>query len=292
VSVDTSPPGSHPHPSPRIEVEEIPAPRLEAGSLLAVVAPDRGVGTIALVSGGTGVLVCGLVWLQTANFVAAQFARSDVLGGLTLAVAVVGCGLIGAGIWRELRALFSLRTIDHLRADLSGADPSRARPALRHWLSRLPEGQAVIDAVETIEDPSAVLALLRAGPVATLAAQSDALGRVAAVQIFAAAAAVPSPAFDGLLMAWRGVRLVRQVAALYGLRPGLLGTLALLRRTMLAAAGVMATDLAIDTLTRAVLSNPLLAHVAGDVAGGGVAARRMIVLARATAAACSPLPPR
>jgi putative membrane protein len=60
---------------------------------------------------------------------------------------------------------------------------------------------------------------------------------------------------------------------------------------MLAAAGVMATDLAVDTLTRAVLSSPLLAHVAGDVAGGGVAARRMIVLARATAAACSPVPP-
>jgi uncharacterized membrane protein YcjF (UPF0283 family) len=162
---------------------------------------------------------------------------------------------------------------------------------LRRWLAGLPEGRAVIEAMETIEDPAAVLALLRAGPVATLGAQADALGRVAAVQIFAAAAAVPSPALDSLLMAWRGVRLVRQVAALHGLRPGLLGTLALLRRTMLAAAGVMATDLAVDTLTRAVLSNRLLAHVAGDVAGAGVAARRMIVLARATAAACSPLPP-
>jgi len=31
--------------------------------------------------------------------------------------------------------------------------------------------------------------------------------------------------------------------------------------------------------------------VAGDVAGAGVAARRMMVLARAAAAACSPLPP-
>jgi putative membrane protein len=40
-----------------------------------------------------------------------------------------------------------------------------------------------------------------------------------------------------------------------------------------------------------VLSNPLLAHVFGDMAGAGVAARRMILLARASAAACSPVPP-
>jgi putative membrane protein len=51
----------------------------------------------------------------------------------------------------------------------------------------------------------------------------------------------------------------------------------------------MATNLAVDSLTRAVLSSPLLEHIAGDVAGAGVAARRMIVLARATAAACAPL---
>jgi uncharacterized membrane protein YcjF (UPF0283 family) len=289
VSVETSP--HRPYPSPRIELEAAAAPRLEAANLLPVVQAERGAGTFPFIAGGAGVLILGLAGLQVANFVAAQFARSGVLGGLTLAVALIGFGLIGAGIWRELRALFSLRTVDHLRAQLSGPDPLRARPALRRWLSRLPDGQPVMDAVETIDDPAAVLALLRAGPVATLRAQSDALGRLAAVQIFAATAVVASPAFDGVLMAWRGVRLVRQVAALHGLRPGVIGTLALLRRTMLAAAGVMAADLAIDTLTRAVLSNPLLAHVVGDVAGAVVAARRMIVLARATAAACNPVPP-
>jgi putative membrane protein len=289
VSVDPSPP--HPFPRPRIELEATPAPRLQAESLVPVAEVAREARTMPLVAGGACLLVFGLAGLQTVNFVAAQFARSGVLGGLTLAVAVAGFGSIGVGLWREIRALFSLRSVDRLRADLCGPHPARARPALRRWLSRLPEGQAVIDAIETIDDPAAILALLRAGPVAALRAQSEALGRVAAVQVFAAAAAVPSPAFDGLLMAWRGVRLIRQVATLHGLRPGLVGTLALLRRTMLAAAGVMATDLAVDTLTRSVLSNPLLAHVAGDVAGAGVAARRMIVLARAAAAACSPLPP-
>jgi hypothetical protein len=48
---------------------------------------------------------------------------------------------------------------------------------------------------------------------------------------------------------------------------------------------------AVDTLVKAVISNPSLQTLAGDVAGAGVAARRMIVLARATAAACSPIQP-
>jgi hypothetical protein len=47
------------------------------------------------------VRVLGLAGLQRVNFVAAQFARSDVLGGLTPAVAVIGFGSIGAGIWLE-----------------------------------------------------------------------------------------------------------------------------------------------------------------------------------------------
>jgi putative membrane protein len=82
---------------------------------------------------------------------------------------------------------------------------------------------------------------------------------------------------------------VRQVAALYGMRPGLFGTLSLLRRTMLAAGLVAGSEAAINAAAHAILSNPLLAHALGDMAGAGVAARRIILLARATAAACNPL---
>jgi len=93
---------------------------------------------------------------------------------------------------------------------------------------------------------------------------------------------------DVLTVGWCGVRLIRQVAALHGMRPGILGTLALLQKTALAAATVAATEVAVNAATHAVVSHTLLRHLAGDVAGAGVAARRMIVLARAAAAACSP----
>ena len=49
-------------------------------------------------------------------------------------------------------------------------------------------------------------------------------------------------------------------------------------------------NVAVDTVTRMILSHPQLAHLAGDAAGSTVASRRMIVLARAASAACSPMP--
>jgi uncharacterized membrane protein YcjF (UPF0283 family) len=279
-------------PLPRIELEEAAAPRLDAGLPVPLAAPavtDRG--TLKLFLGGISVLATGFAALGSANFVISQFDRSPTLGWLTLGVAVAGFGLIGAGVWRELRGLFALRSVDRLRAAVARSDIATLKSALRPWLAAQPDGLALIEALAPVTDPAAALALLRAGPVASLRARADALGRTAAVQVFAATAALPAPAFDGLLVAWRGTRLVRQVAELHGMRPGTLATLALLRRTALSAAGVVAADLATDTAARAFLSNPLLRHVAGDVAGAGVAARRMMVLARAAAAACSPLPP-
>ncbi len=276
---------------PRFELEGQTIARLEPEALPALAptgapAPRSGVG---LAAAGAGVLVLGFAALDAGNFVAAQFERGPVLGWLTLAVALAGFGTLGLAGWRELRGLFGLRHVDRLRMAL--ADPARVTSAALDWLATLPEGAALAGAVRAANDPDAVLALLRAGPVAALRARADQLGRTAALQVFSAAAAVPSPTLDGLLVGWRGVRLVRQVAELHGLHPGLFGTLSLLRRVAFAAAGVVLTDLAADVAMRTVLSNPIVERLASDVAGAGVAARRMVVLARATAAACSPLPP-
>ncbi len=275
---------------PRFELEDAAIQRLEPAALVPVAAePRMGWSSFGLAGAGAGVLLLGLAALETANFVVDQFARAPVLGWLTLAVAVAGFGLILAAGLRELRGLLALRGVDRIRAGL--ADPARCVAAARTWLAHHPEFAGLAPAVAAAPAPDAVVALLRAGPVATLRQRADQLGTAAGVQVFAATAAIPSPALDGLLVAWRGIRLVRAVAALHGMRPGLFATLALLRRSMISAASVAATDLAVDALARAAISNRLVAHVAGDVAGAGVAARRMVVLARATAAACSPVPP-
>ena len=146
-------------------------------------------------------------------------------------------------------------------------------------------------ALDALNDPDAIVPLLRAGVEAELAARAEALARRAAFQVVAGMAAAPAPALVVLLVSWRGLRLIRQVASLYGLRPGLLATLGLLRRTAISAGAPAVTEAAVNTATHAVLSTPILTHLAGEMAGGAVAARRMIVLGRAASVACTPLPP-
>ncbi len=276
---------------PRLLIEDAAGPRLDP--MMPVVEanadPAPRASGLMLALSGVAVLAIGLAVLQTGNFVATQFDRAAWLGWLTLAVAVLGFGLLLAAVWRELSGLFALRRVDRLRHAFASGDARRIHAAARLWASTLPEAATLVRAIDAANDPDAILALLRAGPVAALRARSDELGRTAAFQTAAGIAATPAPALVVLLVAWRGVRLVRQVAALYGMRPGLFGTLSLLRRTMLAAGLVAGSEAAINAAAHAILSNPLLAHALGDMAGAGVAARRIILLARATAAACNPL---
>ncbi len=240
---------------------------------------------------GAGVLALGLPALWAAWVVSALFDRAAGLGWIGLAVVLVGFGLIGTGIGREVRGLMALRRVDRLRAELASGETERVAAAARRWVADLPEHMALLPALAAADTAELVLALLRAGPGMRLLEGADALGRTAAFQAGAIVAATPSPALDALTVGWRGLRLVRQVAALHGMRPGLAGTLALLRRTAMAAASVAATQFAVNAAAHAIVSHPFLRHLLGDVAGAGVAARRMLVLARAAAAACSPLPP-
>jgi putative membrane protein len=278
---------------PRIELEDEPAARLEPTlpAVIAIDEPRPAWGTAALALSGAVVLGLGLTGLAVADFVADQFVRAAWLGWITLGVSVTGFGLLGVGFWRELRALLVLRRVDDLRAGLASGNAERIIASATAWSRIVPGGSAIGPALRTINDPDAAIALLRAGPSQTLGDAADRLGRVAAVQALAGVAAIPSPALDVLFVAWRGVRLVRQVAALFGVRPGVLATLGLLRRTAVAATMVGAANIAGNTAARAVLSHPLLAHALGDAAAAGVAARRLLVLARATAAACDPVPP-
>jgi putative membrane protein len=284
---------TNPPPRPRIEAEALPAPRLDAPLDLtesAVPARKAGWSTPALITGGLGLLLLGFAGLDASNFVADEFTRGQALGWAALGFTGVGFTLIGAGVLRETASLAALRAVDRLRADLASPDPHRRVRAARAYVKHLPEAPTLLPAIAAINDPDAILALLRAGPAAALRAQSEVLGRAAALQAVAGIAAMPSAGLAAIFIAWRGLRLVRQVAALHGFRPGLIASLALIRRTALSAGAVAGSEIAVNAAAHALVSNPLLQHLAGDMAGAGVAARRMVVLARAADAACSPVP--
>jgi putative membrane protein len=275
-------------PEPFLVLEPEVAPRLEAVPLvMPTAAPVRGQWSPALI--GAAILGLGFPMLWAVWLVSALFDRWGAFGWVSLLIPVVGLGLIGVSIARELRGVAALHRVDQLRAEFASGEAARVEKAARRWLEALPQYAAILPALTVADTPESVLALLRAGPLQALREATDLLGRTAALQSVAIVAATPSPALDTLTVGWCGVRLIRQVAALHGMRPGILGTLALLQKTALAAATVAATEMAVNAAAHAVVAHPLLRHVAGDVAGAGVAARRMIVLARVTAAACSPL---
>ena len=279
---------------PRIILEEEAGPsRLdhawEAGTEPLAI-PSVGFSTLSLLAIGISALILGFSALAAGNYVAEQFTRAAWLGWLTLAVALGGFGVIGWAAVREFRALFRLRQVDAAREAFARGDVRAAKEHVLAWAEPIPLAAAALPALREAPDLPALRALLEAGPLEALDADARALGRVAALQGFAATAISPSPSLDALVVGWRGLRLVRQVAALHGMRPGIVATVALLRRAAFDAATVAATEVATDTAVRAIVTNPLIGHVVGEAATGAVAARRLITLARATAAACRIVP--
>jgi putative membrane protein len=283
---------------PRIldDVPEAPAGRLDFGweQSVAPLAKPRAArrwSALTLAAAGLGVLLVGLSALDVANFVSDQFLRADWLGWITLAVALLGYGLIAWAFLRELRGLWSLEVVDKARAAFARGDYVTARAATLAWAARTPAAAPVAEALRGANDIDSLRALLEAGPLADLDRASAAAGRAAAVQAAGAIVVMPTPALDAVFFVWRGFRLVREVAAIHGLRPGIAGTVGLLRRALFEAGAVAAADVAIDAATQFVASHPLVKTAIGESGKGAVAARRMIMLARAAARACRIVPP-
>ena len=100
----------------------------------------------------------------------------------------------------------------------------------------------------------------------------------------------PSPALDGVLAGLRGLSLLRQVAAIHGMRPGAAVTVALLRRLAWTAAGTSGMDLLGQGPADSALSHwPGFKQVAAALPGSGLTALRLKRLAEVTAKACSPI---
>lgn len=267
-----------------------------APSDLAV--PRGGLGTLGLAASGIAVLLATWAGFGLASLVADQFATSPLLGWLSLAAAGAGVALLGAAVLRELRGLASLGTVDGLAALL--ADPSapvddvrsRALAWVRGVARRVPEAGRVIPAINAAGTAAEIAAHLRAGVAALLAAEAARIGRRAAVEGGAIVALTPSPGLDGVIALWRGLRVVREVASLHGLRPGLFGTARLMRRTISIAATTAGADLLAQTAAEGFVgATPVVRELAAAVPGAGIAAFRLYRLAVATAAACSPLKP-
>jgi putative membrane protein len=214
------------------------------------------------------------------------------------AVAIgAGCALIGYGAALEWRAYQSLASTERLRAILaSNAFPvDTVRAASIAWANMIAASAVVelgtlergLQAAETVAE---LRALLRARLLDRLREASVQIGQRAAIDAATLVAICPHPALDGLMISARSLVMIRQIASVYGVRPGLAVTVALMRRAAFTSAATSAIDFASQELAGHLLSStPVVKHIAAAIPGASTAALRIYRLAKVTADACCPI---
>ena len=113
--------------------------------------------------------------------------------------------------------------------------------------------------------------------------------KVAAAQAALSTAISPLALLDAMIVVWRGVRLTKEIALLYGYKPGWVSTIVLLKQGAMTVFFVGATELAVEYMHAA--SESTIVSKLSLSAGEGVS--NGILLARigyGVMAACRPLP--
>jgi putative membrane protein len=265
------------------EPELTPAPRRRSRSPFAIAVT------------GLGVLVAGVLGIEFVQFIEGAFAHGPGLG--LLAATAVTAGVGGAGYWlvAELRGLWLLRSAERLRRLIPsalGAELKQEIEAAALMLARDPAlGQAVasyraaLEAHHTGRDALELFARFVLAPADRLA---QAAIRRAAAQAFAINAVSPTVLLDTLLFAARAMRLIREIAEVYGQHPGLAGTVHLLRRLATGAGLVGAADLVGGVIVQQ-LGGAVLERVSASAAESAYAAQKMARLGILAMALCRPI---
>jgi len=234
--------------------------------------------------------------LSVLAFVVTQFGNSWIQGGAAAILALTGLAMLGyaAAIeWRSYRSLVDLQGLrEVLRASSTSLEALRA--AGLDWLGRTGdadlEATAVSTSIRQAESAAELRSILRNRLESNLRDRARQIGRRAALDGAALVAICPSPAWDGVIAGARGLSVIRQVAALFGVQPGYAVTLRLLRQVAWTATGTVgASVLAQELATQTLQDVPVVKQIVGAVPEAGLTAMRLYRLADVTAAACSPL---
>ncbi|WP_431283014.1 DUF697 domain-containing protein [Humitalea sp. 24SJ18S-53] len=274
---------------PRVRIEDVaptlaplgPAPRVVIDTLdgtslaqpeptrpdpVAPPAPRRGWLGWCL---GAGIL--GIALVGTVDWALGLLDRLPILGvPAALAVSALLLGVAGLVV-REVRALRRLRDVEDLRAAWQGADGTRLRHLILRIGTELGAPAAARAAADVVEDagPVAARRLVSRDILAPRDRRVAEAVAAAARQGFVLVTASPSPALDSLLLLLRALRLLRDIAMLYGYRPG-----ALALRSLVLSAGRDAGAVALaDALAQAAAQSASRSIAdAGDAAAAAGAA--------------------
>ena len=257
-------------------------PEAEPAQLPAVIEPPVVVrrrfrwGTLFwAASGGLVLLALGL---GVANLVQDLFARSEGLGYVGLAFALVAALALVVVIGREIFGLARLATIEklHQRASevLASDDHAASRAVvgdllkLAHQNPQLARARAALQSHEReIIDGADMIRLAERELMSPLDAEARRLVSQAAQRVSIVTAISPRAMIDILFVFVAALRLIRQLARLYGGRPGTLGMIALMRHVIahLAITGGVAAS---DSLIQQMLGHGVAAKVSQRLGEG------------------------
>jgi putative membrane protein len=262
---------------------------------LVPLAARRRPSPFAVAIWGLGILVIGVAGLDLFRFVDSAFAHGAAAG--VVASAAVAAGVGGASYWliAELRGLLRLRSAERLRRLIPSALASELRQeidAAASILGRDPllgeavaSYRAVLEPHHTGGDALELFSRFVLAPADRLA---QAAIRRGAAQAFAINAISPTAVLDTLLFAARATRLIREIAEIYGQRPGLAGTVHLLRRLASGAGLVGAVDLIGGVLVQQ-LGGAVFERISASAAESAYAAQKMARLGIIAMALCRPV---
>ena len=145
--------------------------------------------------------------------------------------------------------------------------------------------------ISSSHDYSAIYKELDEDVLAIVDTKAEERIKVASAQAALSTAISPLALLDAAIVIWRGVRLTKEIAALYGLKPGWISTVVLLKRGAFSIFFVGATELAVEYMNAASESTVVskISLSAGEGISNGVLLAR---IGYGVMSACRPLPMR
>lgn len=232
-------------------------------------------------AGSLAALLAGIVGVDFVAFVELQYARHWALGAGFMALAALAAASAVIAGAREIRAVARLRGVDaarlRLQAALTHGETAPLRLLLDEVAAALPHSATAYprfrELAHVAHAPEPLLRLFGQEVLAPLDRRAYAAVGRAARDAGVLTAVVPTAALDTVAMLWRNLRMIREVAEIYGHRTGFAGTLFLVRRLLSGAAIVAASDVA-GGLVAQQLGGALTEVVAAKLGEGAIAATR------------------
>jgi putative membrane protein len=285
-------------PPPVAEAPPVPE-ALPAGAAMQVAARvarrGGGVGRFAAMalSAFAGFVLSVAVW----DFVSALLLRNSVLGAVALALSALAVLALVLLAGREALAFARLVRIDALRGRAAAATTLAEAQAAAAGVVRLYAGRDDLawgrsrweERRAELFDADAVLRLAEVEMMGPLDAEALRIVEAAARQVALATALVPLALADVAVALWSNLRMVRQLAELYGGRSGSLGSWGLMRRVFshLIATGALALT---DDLIGSVAGGGLLSKVSRRFGEGVVNGALTARVGIAAIDLCRPMP--